>query len=62
MKVTPEDILRFGLGHADKSITDRYSKMKDNIENRKNWSHLAGLGFDVKGAGIETQIQQEVGA
>jgi integrase len=41
----PEDILRFWIGHADKSVTDRYSKMKQRIESRKEWVEKAGVGF-----------------
>jgi hypothetical protein len=41
----PEDILRFWIGHADKSLTDRYSKMKPRIESRKEWAEKAGAGF-----------------
>lgn len=44
----PEEIVRFWLGHADKTITDRYSKMAEDTDNRRKWSELAGLGFEVK--------------
>jgi integrase len=44
---TPEEILRFWIGHADKSITDRYSKMSKRIQTRKDWAEKAGLGFDL---------------
>jgi integrase len=44
---TPEDILRFWIGHADKSITDRYSKMSKRIQTRKDWAEKAGLGFNL---------------
>ena len=43
----PEDILRFWVGHADKSITDRYSKMKRRILVRKEWAEKVGLGFNL---------------
>jgi integrase len=43
----PEDILRFWIGHADKSITDRYSKMSKRIQTRKEWAENAGLGFNL---------------
>ena len=43
----PEDILRFWIGHADKSITDRYSKMSKRIQTRKEWAEKAGLGFNL---------------
>jgi integrase len=41
----PEDILRFWIGHADKSVTDRYSTMKQRIDSRKEWAEKAGAGF-----------------
>ena len=41
------DILRFWIGHADKSITDRYSKMSKRIQTRKEWAEKAGLGFNL---------------
>jgi integrase len=44
---TPEDILRFWIGHADQSVTDRYSKMSKRIQSRKEWAEKAGLGFDL---------------
>jgi integrase len=43
----PEDVLRFWIGHADKSVTDRYTKMAKQIEHRKNWADLAGIGFEI---------------
>jgi len=44
---TPEDILRFWIGHADKSITDRYCKMANRIQTRYEWAEKAGLGFNL---------------
>ena len=38
---TPEDILRFWIGHADQSVTDRYSKMSRRIQGRKEWVEKA---------------------
>jgi hypothetical protein len=43
----PEDILRFWAGHAGAGITDRYSKLAENVELRKQWCERAGLGFEV---------------
>jgi integrase len=31
----PEDLLRFWIGHADKSVTDGYSKVKEDVEYRR---------------------------
>ena len=44
---TPEDILRFWIGHADQSVTDRYSKMSKRIQSRKEWAEKAGFGFNL---------------
>jgi integrase/recombinase XerD len=43
----PEDLLRFWIGHADKSITDVYSKVREDLEYRKFTAEQAGLGFSV---------------
>jgi integrase len=43
----PEDLLRFWIGHADQSVTDRYSKMSKRIQSRKEWVEKAGLGFNL---------------
>jgi hypothetical protein len=47
----PEDIIRFWLGHAGEGITDRYSKLAENIELRKSWASRCGLGFDLPTGG-----------
>jgi integrase len=41
----PEDLLRFWIGHADKSITDGYSKVKEDVKFRRLTAEQAGLGF-----------------
>ena len=45
----PEDILKYWVGHSNNTdITDRYSKLNQYVELRKEWAGKAGLGFDVK--------------
>lgn len=44
---TPEDIVRYWVGHAGERITDRYSKLAENVELRKEWALRAGLGFSL---------------
>ena len=44
---TPEDILKFWIGHGSKDITDRYSKLASNEALRKEWAEKAGLGFSI---------------
>jgi integrase len=43
----PEDLLRFWIGHADKSVTDHYSKMKEDAEFRQLCPENIGLGFEL---------------
>lgn len=41
----PEDVLRFWIGHADKTVTDGYSKVKDDVAFRLLCATRVGLGF-----------------
>jgi integrase len=41
----PEDLLRFWLGHANKSVTDGYSKLKEDVPFRKKVVEQVGTGF-----------------
>jgi integrase len=41
----PEDILRYWVGHAGRGITDRYSKLAECADLRKQWAARAELGF-----------------
>jgi integrase len=43
----PEDLIRFWLGHSDKTITDGYSKLADDLEFRKQVAEQLGTGFAV---------------
>lgn len=45
----PEDLLRYWIGHADKSITDGYSKVKEDRAFRTLHAETAGLGFSLNG-------------
>jgi integrase len=44
---TPEDLIRFWLGHAKSSMTDGYSKLSDDIEYRREVAEKIGMGFTV---------------
>jgi integrase len=44
---TPEDLIRFWLGHAKSSMTDGYSKLADDIEYRREVVEKIGTGFTV---------------
>jgi integrase len=41
----PEDLLRFWIGHADKTITDTYCKVQEDIAFRQEVADKVGLGF-----------------
>lgn len=43
----PEDLLRFWIGHADKSVTDSYSRVKDDVAFRQVCAANVGLGFEL---------------
>jgi integrase len=43
----PEDIIRFWMGHADKTVTDGYSRLSEDTEYRRTVAEQTGLGFDL---------------
>ena len=67
----PEDLIHFWLGHAGKTVTDDYSKLKDDLKFRKEVAVRVGFGFDLppkktvvgpNGPKIETVPLQEMAA
>jgi integrase len=42
---TPEDLIKFWLGHAPETVTDGYSQLKADTEFRKMVAEQAGVGF-----------------
>jgi site-specific recombinase XerC len=44
---TPEDLIRFWLGHSKSSMTDGYSKLSDDIAYRHEVTEKIGAGFTV---------------
>jgi integrase len=50
----PEDLIRFWIGHADKTVTDGYSKVKEDMVFRTVCAENVGLGFE-----LPTQIQNQ---
>lgn len=46
-KSVPEGLLKFWIGHANESVTDRYDKIRVDIEARKSIAEKAGLGFQL---------------
>ena len=43
----PEDLTRFWLGHSNKSVTDGYSKLKDDLAFRRKVTEQVGFGFEL---------------
>jgi integrase len=43
----PEDLIRFWLGHADGTVTDVYSKLKEDVAFRKKVAEGVGIGFEL---------------
>jgi hypothetical protein len=39
--------LRFWIGHADRSVTDGYSKVKEDVAFRQSCAANVGLGFEL---------------
>jgi hypothetical protein len=48
----PEDLIRFWIGHSAGSITDKYSRIADDVEFRQRCAQQCGLGFDLPRAGV----------
>ncbi|MGA8234687.1 MAG: site-specific integrase [Candidatus Acidiferrales bacterium] len=43
----PDDLINYWVGHAGKSVTDAYSKLKLDFEFRKQVAQRVGLSFDL---------------
>jgi integrase len=54
----PEDLLRFWVGHAGASVTDLYSKVKEDVEFRRICAENVGLGFDIPPAPAAVVVQK----
>ena len=42
-----EALIKFWLGHAGKSVSDRYTKVLKFTDHRRGWCERAGLGFEL---------------
>jgi|SRR6185437_4930536 len=67
----PEDLIHYWVGHAGKSVTDTYSKLKLDLAFRRKVAERVGLGFVLpskktvigpNGPKIETEALQEMAA
>jgi hypothetical protein len=45
---TPEDLLRFWIGHGDKTVTDRYAKLCEDVNFRQSVPEQVGIGFQLE--------------
>jgi integrase len=45
----PEDLITYWTGHAEKTVTDGYSKLKQDVAFRKACAEEVGLGFKIPG-------------
>jgi integrase len=43
----PTEIVKFWIGHAKSDITERYSRLSENLGLRREWARRIGLGFDL---------------
>jgi integrase len=50
---TPEDLIRFWLGHAVETVTDGYSKLRDDTEYRREVADQVGLGFEIPAQALD---------
>lgn len=46
----PENLIRFRLGHADRSVTDGYSQLSEDVEHRSMLAEQKGVGFELPDA------------
>jgi integrase len=47
MQRTPDDLIRFWLGHANKTITDGYSLLKEDSQFRRKIAEQMDIGFEI---------------
>ena len=45
--MVPEDLIKFWIGHAPQTVTDVYSKVKNDVKFRREVAEKVGLGFEL---------------
>jgi integrase len=45
--ICPDGLLKFWMGHANKDETDRYDRVREDTEFRKDVARSAGVGFEL---------------
>ena len=58
--MVPEDLIKFWIGHAPKTVTDEYSKVKNDVNFRREVADKVGLGFDLSGQMDSSQMVTSV--
>jgi len=43
----PDGLIKFWMGHANKDMTDRYDKVREDVEFRKDVAEAMGVGFEL---------------
>jgi integrase len=46
-KEVPDRLIQFWMGHKDRTMTDRYTKLRRVVSFRKAWAEKVGLGFEL---------------
>jgi integrase len=58
MQRTPEDVIRFWLGHANRTITDAYSLLKEDKQFRRKIAEQVNVGFEIPAS--ETDVAPKI--
>ena len=45
--MVPEDLIKFWIGHSPQTVTDVYSKVKNDVQFRREVAEKVGLGFEM---------------
>ena len=51
-KEVPDRLIQFWMGHKDRTMTDRYTKLKRVVSFRKAWAEKVGLGFELPASAV----------
>jgi integrase len=43
----PDGLLKFWMGHAGKDMSDRYDRVRENVELRRDFAKKVGVGFEL---------------
>lgn len=52
-QAAPEDLIRVWFGHANKSVTDSYCKLTEDVTFRKEVAQKVGIGFELLDGKLE---------